>query len=499
VLSYTDDVIIALNLIDEAQKKGIEIDIDVLSQRLGAVVVPTAAKSKNGLSRLICAISNYRKSGIEKTVTRRCIEDTIREAHDISNAALISDNADKVSTFDKIITSKLYGIPIMLLMLSVIFYITLTLSNYPSELLMRIFSASEELLSDSLRLPYFLDGILIKGIFRTTSWVVSVMLPPMAIFFPLFALLEDIGVLPRIAFNMDKSFRHAGADGKQSLTMCMGFGCNACGVESARIIYSKKQRLIAILTNTFVPCNGRFPMLIVLSSIFIGGTVSGTFGRIIGALSITALIIIGVAVTLIVSKILSLTILKGNRSSFILELPPYRKPSLRFVLWHSFKHKTMALLMRAVKVAAPFGAVIWLMSNTTIGDVTLFAGMINLLDGMGRAIGMNGIILTAFVLGFPANEIVLPIILMGYTGMSTMTDIESIDTIRGILQGGGFTLTNAVCTMLFCLCHFPCATTCLTIKKETGSSYYTALSAIIPTVTGIAVCFVVAMVMGVFV
>lgn len=394
---------------------------------------------------------------------------------------------------DRLLTSKATGIPIMLALLFLIFWITISGANYPSELLFRMFSWIEARLWEWFAgAPPFVSGLLIGGMYRVLSWVVSVMLPPMAIFFPLFTLLEDLGYLPRIAFNMDKFFKKAHAHGKQALTMCMGFGCNACGVIGCRIIDSPRERLIAILTNNFVPCNGRFPTMISIITMFFAGAVASGFCQsLVSTLILTGVIVLGVTVTLLVSRLLSMTVLKGMPSSFALELPPYRVPQVGKVIVRSIFDRTLFVLGRAVVVAAPAGLLIWLMANIYIGDVSVLSHCAAFLDPFARWFGLDGVILMAFILGLPANEIVMPIIIMTYMATGTLTEMDSVWELHTLLVSNGWTWLTAVCTMLFSLMHFPCATTCLTIKKETGSWKWTAAAFVLPTVIGLSVCFLI--------
>ena len=329
--------------------------------------------------------------------------------------------------------------------------------------------------------------MLIFGVYQTLTWVISVMLPPMAIFFPLFTFLEDLGYLPRIAFNMDKFFKKACCTGKQMITMCMGFGCNACGVTGCRIIDSPRERLIAILTNNLVPCNGRFPFLISIATIFIAGSY-GKFSSILATASVIGVIIFGIFLTLIISKILSKTILKGMPSSFVLELPPYRKPQIGKIFIRSIFDRTLFILARAIKVAAPAGLVIWLLANTGIDGKSFLTLIANFFEPFAKLMGLDGYILTAFVLGIPANEIVLPIILMCYMKAKTLIDMEDVFAIGEILKQNGWNILTAINVMIFTVLHFPCATTLLTIKKETRSIKWTALAFAIPTVCGVIIC-----------
>lgn len=399
-------------------------------------------------------------------------------------------NRDK--KIDDIVTSKRWGIPLMLLLLGVIFWITIQGANYPSKLLSDLLFGLQDKLTDLfnyLGAPDWLHGVLVLGMYRTLAWVVSVMLPPMAIFFPLFTLLEDLGYLPRVAFNMDHLFKKACAHGKQCLSMCMGFGCNAAGVVGCRIIESPRERMIAILTNNFVPCNGRFPTLIAIATIFFATTTNVFTNSLIQALAIAIIIVIGIGITLLVSYILSKTLLKGIPSSFTLELPPYRVPKIGRILYSSILDRTLFVLGRAVAVAAPAGAITWILANIYIGDASIMTHVANFLQPIGEFIGLDGFILMAFIVGLPANEIVLPILLMGYLATGSMNDFSSLDSLRTILVNNNWTMLTALNTMLFSLLHWPCATTLFTIKKETGSKKWTVISFILPTVIAFVVCF----------
>lgn len=393
---------------------------------------------------------------------------------------------------DDIITSKRFGIPIMLLALALVFWITVTGANIPSSLLAEFLFKIEDRLTQLFtyfNAPYWLHGVLVLGLYRTLAWVVSVMLPPMAIFFPLFTILEDLGFLPRVAFNMDHLFKKACAHGKQCLTMIMGFGCNAAGIISCRIIESPRERMIAILTNNFVPCNGRFPTLIAISSVFLVAFGGNKFG-VLPALAVTAMIVIGICVTLLVSFLLSKTALKGIPSTFTLELPPYRVPKIGRVLYTSMIDRSVFVLKRAVVVAAPAGAFIWILANVYVGDISILGHMTQFFDPFGKIIGLDGYILMAFILGIPANEIVLPMLLMAYLATGSMAEYDSLESLRGILISHGWTYLTALNTMLFSLLHWPCATTLITIRKETGSIKWTIVSALLPTAIAILVCFI---------
>ncbi|MBU5316726.1 ferrous iron transport protein B [Clostridium bornimense] len=400
-------------------------------------------------------------------------------------------NRDK--KVDDIVTSKRWGIPLMLVLLGLIFWITIQGANYPSKLLANVLFALQDKLTDFfnyISAPGWLHGVVVLGMYRTLAWVVSVMLPPMAIFFPLFTLLEDLGYLPRVAFNMDHLFKKACAHGKQCLSMCMGFGCNAAGVVGCRIIESPRERMIAILTNNFVPCNGRFPTLIAIATIFFATTTNMFTNSIIQTLAIAIIIVIGIGITLLVSYVLSKTLLKGIPSSFTLELPPYRVPKIGRILYSSILDRTLFVLGRAVVVAAPAGAITWILANIYIGDASVMTHISNFLQPIGEFIGLDGFILMAFIVGIPANEIVLPILLMGYLATGSINDFSSLDSLRTILVNNNWTMLTALNTMLFSLLHWPCATTLFTIKKETGSKKWTLVSFLLPTVIAFTVCFI---------
>ena len=399
------------------------------------------------------------------------------------------NKSNKLFNIDKLLTNRVTGIFIMILLLMIIFFITIVLSNYPSDLLFFCFSKVEEVLLNLflfLKVPDVITSVLIFGIFRTLSFVVSVMLPPMAIFFPMFSLLEDLGYLPRVAFNMDGIFEKCGACGKQSLTMMMGFGCNAVGVTSSRIIDSKRERLVAILTNNFVPCNGRFPMLITL----IGMLLIGRNSTILEVLILTLFIGLSVLITFLVSLILSKTILKGERSSFTLELPNFRRPNVIKVIVRSFKDKTLHILKRAVLVCIPAGFIIWILSNIMIGNSSILIHISNFLNPIGKLLGMDGTILSAFILGFPANEIVIPIMAMIYMNQGVMSDGYQVIELYNLFVNNGWSFITLICTCIFTLFHFPCSTTVLTIYHETKSKIWTFLSFLLPTICGVILCFI---------
>lgn len=394
---------------------------------------------------------------------------------------------------DRFLTGKLTGIPVMLCLFGVIFWLTISGANYPSALLSAFFTRLEQWLHMGcvwLQLPSWLCAMLCDGMFRTVGWIVSVMLPPMAIFFPLFTLLEDLGYLPRIAFNLDRAFQTCKACGKQALTMCMGFGCNAAGVVGCRIIDSPRERLIATITNSFVPCNGRFPTLIAMLAMFF--SVTSPYSSFCQAALLTLTIAAGILMTFLASYLLSRTLLKGQPSSFTLELPPYRKPEIGKVVVRSIFDRTLFVLGRAVMVAAPAGLILWTVANVEMGSQSLLTHLSGWLDPFARWFGLDGVILVGFLLGLPANEIVIPIIMMAYLSTGSLSDAGNLVSLKELLVQHGWTQTTALCTMVFCLFHWPCSTTLITIKKETGSWKWTALSALLPTLAGFAACFLIA-------
>ncbi|MBR6709449.1 MAG: ferrous iron transporter B, partial [Clostridia bacterium] len=401
---------------------------------------------------------------------------------------------------DRLLTGRITAFPLMLLLLIGIFWLTIEGANYPSVLLERLLSAPEPYLAAAgirIGLPPLLIDALVYGVYRTLVRVVSVMLPPMAIFFPLFTLLEDAGYLPRIAYNLDRPFRACRACGKQALCMCMGFGCNAAGVVGCRIIDSPRERLLAILTNNLVPCNGRFPTLIALITLFFVGTTGGVIASMQAALWLTALILLSVLATFALTRILSVTLLRGMPSSFTLELPSYRRPQIGRIIVRSIFDRTLFVLGRAAAVAAPAGLLIWLLANLTVDGASLLTHAAALLDPLGRLMGMDGVILLGFILGFPANEIVLPIITMTYTAGSSLSDSASLSGLHAILTANGWTSTTALCVMIFSLFHWPCSTTLWTIRRETGSVGWTILAALLPTMLGALLCMLIHLLSGI--
>ncbi|CFX17574.1 Ferrous iron transport protein B [Syntrophomonas zehnderi OL-4] len=581
VLEITNQVVLCVNLLDEAKRKGIQVDLPRLSEMLGIPVIGTNARDGVGLKDLKDAIDRVARKGMTLTpivaeygdeiekqlrflqpdiqkyvkngvnsrwITLSLLEkdpgsmecganDTffkealpqeltdslylvrqslqqhypdperlhdhivagiVNRAEGIAKEAIFCKKADYNDLdrrIDSVLTSKIWGIPVMLTLLGMVFWITIKGANYPSQALASGFFWLEERLTHFFLYagwPGWLHGLLVSGMYKTLAWVVSVMLPPMAIFFPLFTLLEDLGYLPRIAFNLDNYFQKACAHGKQALTMCMGFGCNAAGVIACRIIDSPRERLIAIITNNFVPCNGRFPTLIALATIFIAGGMAGHYQSLVASLSILAVIVLGVVVTLAVSWLLSKTILKGLPSSFTLELPPYRKPQLGRIIVRSIYDRTLFVLGRAVIVAAPAGMITWALANISVGELSILQHGVNYLDPFAQWLGLDGFILMAFILGLPANEIVIPILIMSYMSTGQMIELDSLQALRELFVAHGWTWLTAVCTMLFCLNHFPCGTTLLTIQKETQSLKWTGVTFLVTTATGLILCFLVA-------
>ena len=434
-----------------------------------------------------------RDGGItKKNVSDRVAACAVLRAEEICLSAVDASEQKAVrrdGKIDSVLTGGIWGIPVMLLLFAGIFWITVSGANYPSQWIASGFAIAEEWLCKGLsaiNAPPVLADIIVNGVWRVLSWVVSVMLPPMAIFFPLFTLLEDLGYLPRVAFNLDRSFKAAGACGKQALTMCMGLGCGAVGVTGARIIDSPRERLIAIITNCFVPCNGRFPAIIAIVSMFL--TSGSRFSSLISALIMTGAISLSVLMTLVVSRILSRTVLKGVPAGFTLELPPYRIPRIGKVILRSVLDRTLVVLGRAVVVALPAGIIIWACSNINIGQETVLKTVATAIDPFARLFGMDGNVLFGFILALPANEIALPIMAMGYSG-GALAEISSLETTAALFYANGFGTVNAICTLVFILFHWPCATTILTIWKETKSIKWTVLSVIVPLLTGLSLCF----------
>ncbi len=450
---------------------------------------------ENPLQQLLTTVAAVRES-FREPLRDQVAQAIYRESESIARNAVVTpakhDAWDR--RIDNVVTSRCFGYPIMFALLTLVFWLTVAGANVPSALLGNwLFGLQDQLtaLSHWIGMPDWLHGVLILGLYRCLAWVVSVMLPPMAIFFPLFTFLEDLGYLPRIAFNLDHLFKKAGAHGKQILTMCMGFGCNAAGIVACRIIESPRERLIAILTNNFVPCNGRFPTLIttaaILGALLLHGYNSGVI-----TLLVALVVLLGVFTTLGVSWLLSKTLLKGVPSTFTLELPPYRLPKLGTLLIRSILDRTLFVLLRAVTVAAPAGALIWILANVQLGGVSIITYLAGGLQGVGHAIGLDGYILLAFILGLPANEIVLPILIMVYLSQGTMVEFDSIAAVQQLFVSHGWTWLTACNLLLFSLLHFPCATTLLTIRQETQSAKWTWLAALIPTASAFLACLIIA-------
>ncbi len=481
--------LLCVNLCDEAERKGISIDFSGLEEELGIPVIPASARKKHGLDLLLARLSQLEDAS--GASTEKAPKFFIPGELAARRVRYSTQNYRKrEERLDRFLTGRITGGLTMLLLLTAVFWLTMTGANYPSALLYDWLFSFEEILSraaETLHAPWWLSGVLIDGVYRVTAWIVSVMLPPMAIFFPLFTLLEDSGYLPRVAFNMDSAFKKCRACGKQCLTMAMGLGCNAAGVTGCRIIDSPRERLIAILTNSLVPCNGRFPLLTAMISLFMARRAGSLFS----ALLLTGFILLSFGMSFFASWLLSHTVLKGVPSFFTLELPPYRRPQAGKVLVRSLLDRTIFVLGRAVTAAAPAGLLIWLLANITIGGTSLLSLLAGFLDPAGRLLGLDGVILMAFLLGFPANEIVLPIILMAYLETGALVSMEDSASLYNLLTAHGWTVKTAVCMAVFSLFHWPCATTCLTIKKETGSLKWTAVSILLPAAAGCILCMMI--------
>ncbi len=466
---------------------------------LGARAVDRAEGEGVEIADAVLARASELRQTLRSSFRDEVVKSIFDEAERVADRAVRHGSggvSDLDQRIDRVVTSPVFGLPIMLVILGVVFWLTITGANYPSAALAGLFFQFEALAADtftSFGIPWWITGFIWHGVFRGLAWVVSVMLPPMAIFFPMFTILEDLGYLPRVAFNLDFLFRSAGAHGKQALTMAMGFGCNAAGVIATRVIDSPRERLVAILTNNFVPCNGRFPTLLMVASIFVAAAFPPVLASIAAAGAVVGIVLVGVFFTLLMSWTLSRTVLKGEASAFTLELPPYRRPGIARTLYTSLIDRTLFVLWRAVLTAAPAGAVIWLLGNITVGDSNLALHAARALDPVGRAIGLDGVILLAYVIAIPANEIVVPTMLMVYMGVTMMTDLTSLDALRSVLvDQHGWTLLTAVNLMLFSLLHNPCATTIITIYKETLSARWTAVGALMPLVLAFLVTFLTA-------
>lgn len=502
--------VLCVNLCDEAEKKGIRIDFKALERSLGIPVTPCCGRTAKGLLTLKKLLASLAAS-----CPCACASCSLGSPYRrLPSAFSPKDLAAQAVTYtkehyrkreerlDRILTGPFTGTAVMVLLLLGIFWLTITGANYPSSMLWDLFFSLEPRLAEaalSIGLPQWFIDMAVFGVYRVVAWIVSVMLPPMAIFFPLFTLLEDLGYLPRAAFNMDGAFHKCSACGKQCLTMAMGLGCNAAGVVGCRIIDSPRERLIAILTNSLMPYNGRFPLLLTMIALLGagGGVWAGlpmenpVLSSLLTALVLTLFILAAILATLGASFLLSRTLLKGVPSSFTLELPPYRRPQPGKVIVRSIFDRTLFVLGRAVAVAAPAGLVIWLLANLTVGGESLLMHIAGFLDPLGALMGLDGIILMAFILGFPANEIVLPIILMAYLQSGVLAPMDDKTAILSLLSANGWTVKTAVCMAVFSLFHWPCSTTCLTIKKETGSLKWTAVSILLPTGIGVLLCMLV--------
>ena len=593
VMEVSDNVILCLNLMDEAKKHGTEIDTRTLSRDLGIPVTGTSARSKDGIPELLSTIHKMAKgeittkkksfikpteivkNSVEKVakslseldpeldntkwiaarllegnenlaeelkkgmistrinsenfelihnLVEECKTDFPKNYHDerIENlyaeaAKIIQSSVSSTESqrlfriermIDNLVTHRIWGFGIMFLLLSLVLWLTIIGANYPSELLSSLLL--EKIYpflktgANELNFPWWLSGLLIDGIYLATAWVVSVMLPPMAIFFPLFTLLEDFGYLPRVAFNLDRIFRKTGAHGKQALTMSMGFGCNAAGVVATRIINSPREKLIAIITNNFALCNGRWGTQILMATLFIGILVPEQWSGLVSMLAVVGIVILGIAFTFFTSWLLSRTLLKGEASFFTLELPPYRPPQVWQTIYTSLIDRTLIVLWRAIVFAVPAGAAIWLISNINIGGHPIALWMIDGLEPFGLFLGLNGVILLAYILAIPANEIVIPTILMltsltlGNDALAGVLFETSDNEIASILQMGGWTTLTAINLMLFSLLHNPCSTTIYTIYKETGSKKWTSIATFLPVLYGFIVCFIVTQIWNFF-
>lgn len=472
VLPLTQRAVVCVNLMDEAEKRGISIDAQSLSQTLNVPVVLTAAGKKEGLEALLAQI---RLVSRQPPQLKSCWDDPVAAAEEIAAMCVKQKQTKDYRTqVDRLLVSRRFGVPLVFLLLLFIIWLTVWGANYPSQLLENAFGWGYGILYRLMSgAPWWLRGILLDGIYATATRVIAVMLPPMAIFFPLFTLLEDIGYLPRMAFLLDPCMARCGGCGKQALTLCMGLGCNAVGVMGCRIIDSPRERLAAILTNAMVPCNGRFPTLILLGTLF--------FPEAGAALVVAACVALGAAGAVTASGVLSKTVLRSRSSTFLMEIPPFRRPRLGKILKQALLERTLLLGGRALRVAAPAGAVLWLLSSTG-----LLSDLKGILEPVGLMLGMNGALLLAFILALPANELVIPIALMVITGTGSIQQTGALSS--QVLLAGEMTWQMAVCTMVFTLFHWPCATTLMTIYRETGSIKKTAAAFLLPTAVGMLLC-----------
>lgn len=499
VMQITNRLVLCVNLLDEAERRNICVDLNTLQRLLGIPVVGTSAGTGQGIPALQEKLRNMSEGFLPCNPKRVLPDETdlFGEQYDdlasainlqasaISGKVVCGGCGEQRKSFDRIALGRWTGGLLLLGLLFVIFWLTIQGANVPSQLLQSGFN----LLGAGLQslfslLPQWMQSLLLDGIYITVARVISVMLPPMAIFFPLFTLLEDLGYLPRVAFLTDSHFGKCGGCGKQALTMAMGFGCNAVGVMGCRIISSPRERLLAILTNALVPCNGRFPAMIALISLFFTRHALG------GALILTGFVLLGIVMTFLASALLNKTILHGQSSYFVLELPPYRKPQIGKILVRSVLDRTLFVLGRAVCVAAPAGALIWLLQWVRIGEIFLLSAVADWLNPVGLFLGMNGVILLAFLLAFPANELLLPLTVLILQG--GLLQEVSLAQMGQLFTESGWTIKTAICVILFLLFHWPCGTTCLTIRKETGSWAWTAAGFLLPTIIGVILCRLVA-------
>lgn len=492
VLEVTGNVVVCVNLMDEAQRLGVQVDLTALADALGVTVVGVSAGTGAGLDFLRTVIAQLAKGEIAGPV--RPVQppmERVRTAQAYARQAVDTTptpQARRQAVWNKRLVSGFTAIPLMLVLLAGVMWLTVAGANLPSSLLSQGFDWLGQQLEGWMGdWDPALRAFLLDGVYGVTTWVVSVMLPPMAIFFPLFTLLEDLGYLPRVAFVLDHAFQKARACGKQALTMCMSLGCTACGVTGCRIIDSPRERLAAMLTSSLVPCNGKFPTLLALITLFL----VGQGGSLAGAAALLGVLLLGVAATLGCTRLLTATVLKGTPSAFALELPPFRRPRVGQVVVRSLLDRTVFVLARAVMVAAPAGGVIWLLANLTVGDATILAHITGFLDPLGQFMGLDGVILTAFLLGWPANEIVMPVMLMAYLAQGSLVDFDQLTGVQALLEAHGWTMTTAVCTLLFTLFHWPCSTTCLTIWRESKSLKWTLVAVAVPTLLGMGLCVLV--------
>lgn len=486
-LSLTGNVMICVNFMDEAEKNGLVLNLDRLSEALQIPVVGCTARNKRSLQPLLSAMDHFspRRSQPDPERTPEEIAERAKELYEMTVTEAPECASVSFRKSDAVLTGTVFGLAITILSLALLLWITIRGANLLSDLLSKALTPVGSLLDCAFSVfPPWLHGLLYDGMWRVLSWVVSVMLPPMAVFFPLFSLLEDAGVLPRIAFTLDRPFRACSACGKQALTCCMGLGCNAVGVVGCRIIDSPRERMLAMLTNCFTPCSGRFPILASVSAMFF----IGEEHALRSAMLMTALLLFSLFLTLTATRLLSVTVLRGAPSAFALELPPYRMPQVGRVLFRSVFDRTVVVLGRAVIVAAPAGMVIWLLSNLPVGDVSLLRAIAHIIEPAGKILGLDGVILLAFLLGLPANEIVLPLILMGYLSSGVLPELASAGDVRAILAANHWTAETALCVSAFTLAHWPCSTTILTMYRETHSLKWTIFGVLLPTCVGVCIC-----------